>query len=297
VKASHVLEGVLANAALGALDGLSWPRAVAVGGVLGDAVGHLGIRRAVARENLARAFPEKSAAERDAILAEHYREMGRIAAEYGRLATLARAPGDETVVTEGFEPLRRFVGRGMLMMSGHFGNFELAAAWLARFNPVDFLVKPLSNPVVDARIERLRRAAGVGVVSTHGGVKSIIRALRAGHWIAIAADQDAGRHGVFVPFFGRLASTAQGAARMALQTGSPMVLGSMMRQGDGRHRLVFDPAREVEGPADEASVLELTAWHTALLEQRVRRHPEHYFWLHRRWKTRPPAGDPNEGRA
>lgn len=290
VKPPAALEGALASAALGALDALSWPAAVRAGGALGAALGALGVRRKVARENLARAFPERSAAERDAILAAHYREVGRIAAEYGRMPHLARAATGEVLVEgEGIEALLALKGRGVLMISGHYGNFELAAAHLARHNPVDFLVRPLSNPAVDARITRLRRDCGVGVVSTHGGVKQIFRALRAGHWVAIAADQDAGRHGVFVPFFGALASTAEGAARMALQTGSPMILGSIHRTADLRHRLDFGPPRTPEGPVDERAIVELTAWHTAQLERRVREAPEHYFWLHRRWKTRPPA--------
>ena len=296
MKTSHAIEDALAAAGLGALGGLSWPRAVRAGAALGELVGRLGIRRKVARTNLALAFPERPLAEREAILAAHYLEMGRIAAEYGRLARLALAPEGEVVTGgEGVDALRELAGRGVLMLSGHMGNFELAAAWLSRYNPVDFLVKPLGNPAVDARIERLRRAAGVGVISTRGGVKQVFRALRAGHWIAVAADQDAGRHGVFVPFFGRLASTAEGAARIALQTGTPMTLGTMRRQHDGRHLLMFDPPRQSQGLTDEAAVTELTAWHTALLERRVRETPEQYFWLHRRWKTRPPAEVAGEG--
>jgi KDO2-lipid IV(A) lauroyltransferase len=295
VNPRHALEAVLTDAALGSLNGLAWPQAVRAGAALGAIAGGLGIRRGVARANLALAFPEWSREERERILALHYREMGRIAAEYGRLAALARAPENEVVTGgEGIDAVRALAGRGVLMVSGHIGNFELGAAWLARYNPVDFLVRPLSNKTVDARIERLRRAAGVGVISTHGGVKQVFKALRAGHWIAVAADQDAGRHGVFVPFFGRLASTAEGAARIGLQTGAPLFLGSMRRQPDGRHRLDCDPPRVPEGRSDEARVTELTAWHTALLERRVRETPEHYFWLHRRWKTRPPAGTGGE---
>ena len=288
MKTSHALEAFFADAALGALRGLSWRDATRVGAMLGEGVRLAGVRVRVARENLALAFPEKPREERETILAAHYREIGRIAAEYGRLAPLAKAPEGEVVEGgEGMDAVRALAGRGVLMLSGHLGNFELAAAWLSRYNPVDFLVRPLSNAAVDARIERLRRESGVGVISTHGGVKQVFRALRSGHWIAVAADQDAGRHGVFVPFFGRLASTAEGAARIALQTGSPLFLGTMRRQADGRHRLVADAPREPQGDPTEANVLELTAWHTALLESRVREAPEHYFWLHRRWKTRP----------
>jgi KDO2-lipid IV(A) lauroyltransferase len=291
VKPSHAVAGWFARGALSSLDGLSWPAALRVGAALGEAVGMLGIRRGVARANLALAFPERSPAERDAVLAAHYRELGRIAAEYGRLPRLARTPEGEVVAgVEGGDTLRALAGRGVLMLSGHLGNFELLAAWLSRFNPVDFLVKPMSNPAVEATVDRLRRDAGVGVISTHGGVKQVVRALRAGHWIAVAGDQDARGHGVFVPFFGRLASTAEGPARLSLQTGAPIVYGACRRLPDGRHHLALDPPQWGQGKADDAGVLALTAWHTARLEARVRETPEQWFWLHRRWKTAPPIG-------
>jgi KDO2-lipid IV(A) lauroyltransferase len=285
---AHALEASLAEVALGALSPLPWSTARGVGAALGSTMGRLGLRRNVARANLALAFPERTQAEREAILEQHYVELGRIAAEYGRLPELARAADGEVLASvEGLEPIRALAGRGAFAVSGHLGNFELGAAWLSRVNPVDFLVKPLSNRAVDARISRLRRDAGVGLVSTHGGVKEVFKALKAGRWVAIAADQDAGRHGVFVPFFGRLASTAEGVARLALQTGAPVFVATISRRPDGRHRLVFEPPRFPSGPADETSVTELTAWHTALLEHRIREAPEQYFWLHRRWKTRP----------
>ncbi len=284
------LEAVVAGAALGALDGLGWRAALGVGAALGSTVRRMGIRRRVALENLARAFPERAEAERVALLDEHYREMGRIAAEYGRIGRLVRAPEGEVLARiEREELLRSLVGRGAVVVSGHYGNFELGAAICGRVNPIDFLVKPLSNVRVDERVTRLRRDAGVGIISTRGGVKQVFKALRAGRWIAMAADQDAGRHGVFVPFFGRLASTAEGPARIALQARVPMIVGGMRRLADGRHVLGFSDVREPEGDATDASVLALTAWHTAMLEARVREAPEQYFWLHRRWKTRPPG--------
>jgi Kdo2-lipid IVA lauroyltransferase/acyltransferase len=103
------------------------------------------------------------------------------------------------------------------------------------------------------------------------------------------ADQDARRHGVFVPFFGRLASTPEGPARLALQTGAPIVYGAVRRLADGRHRLDLDPPYFAEGGTSEENVRAVTAWHTARLEREVRASPENWFWLHRRWKTPPPA--------
>jgi KDO2-lipid IV(A) lauroyltransferase len=286
---THALEALLARGLFAAARTLPWPGGLAVGAALGDAARLLGIRRRVAEANLALAFPERTAAERSAILAAHYREVGRIAAEYARLPEMARS-ADDSVVGEvhGREHLESLRGRGAVVMTGHFGNFELFGAWATRVNPIDFVVKPLSNPRVEAMVARLRANAGVGVIPLGGSLKHIFRALREGHWVALLADQDARQLGAFVPFFGRLASTPVGPARIALQTGVPMLFGTIRRRPDGRHRMDFDPPYTPAGDPDEANVRALTAWHTARLEREVRAAPEHWFWLHRRWKTAPP---------
>ena len=176
-------------------------------------------------------------------------------------------------------------------MTGHFGNFELFGAYFTRLNPIDFVVKPLSNPRVDALVSDLRRRAGVGIIPLGGGLKHVFRSLRAGRWVAMLADQDARRHGVFVPFFGRLASTPEGPARLALQTGAPIMMGFIRRRPDGRHRVKFEPAYFPAGEPTEDNVRAVTAWHTARLEREIRESPEQWFWLHRRWKTAPPPTD------
>lgn len=286
---AHALEALLARGLFAATRALPWPAGLGLGASLGDLVRVLGIRRRVAAANLALAFPERTPAERAAILVAHYREMGRIAAEYARLPELARAPGDSVVAeVRGLEHLEAVRGRGALLLTGHFGNFELLGAHLARLNPVDFVVKPQSNARVDAMVSRLRGRAGVGLIPLGGSLRRVFRALRDGHWIALVADQDARRDGVFVPFFGRLASTPEGPARLALQTGAPIVFGIARRLADGRHRLDVDAPHLPGGAADDAGVRALTAWHTARLEREIRATPEHWFWLHRRWKTAPP---------
>ncbi|MFN8587996.1 MAG: lysophospholipid acyltransferase family protein [Candidatus Eisenbacteria bacterium] len=290
MKPKHALEYALVRAAFGVAGAVGWPRALPLGAALGDLTRRLGIRVKVARDNLAQAFPELPEAAREEILRRTYREVGRIAIEYGQFARLANEPTDavfERIV--GVEHAQSLVGRGTVMFSGHYGNLELFAAHVARYNPVDLLVKPQSNPLVDKLIVKLRRQCGVGVIPTGGGVKQIFRSLRAGRWVAMAADQDARRHGVFVPFFGRLASTPEGPARISLQTGAPLLFGHVRRRPDGRHDVFLDPPREPRGPATDENVHELVAWYTSRLEEIIREQPEHWFWLHRRWKTAPPA--------
>ena len=293
VRFSHRLETLLLKTIVSALAGLSWPAARARGADLGAAVGALGIRRRVARENLARAFPEQPEAWRERTLAEHYRELGRVAAEYPRMAELARAPREQVfAVWEGLEHARTAagMGRGVIFLTGHLSNFELAGAAVAREHPLAFVAKPLSNPGAEAWVSDVRRAAGLEVLPTGAGVRGVIRRLRAGGAVAMLADQDARRDGVFVPFFGTPASTPAGPAWFSLATGAPIVFCTCARAPDGRLELRMRPALVPEGDAGGLeAVRALTARHTALLEAAVRERPAQWFWLHKRWKTRPGA--------
>ncbi len=303
MSAGDALVTLLARGAVGGLGAMSWARARAAGERMGDLVRALGIRRRVAEANLAMAFPEWSAAERARVLREHYRELGRVTAEYAHLDRLARAPAGEVFVDlSGLDVLEDLRGRGVVLMSGHLSNFELLGARVARMNPVDFLVRPLSNPGVEALISGIRARAGVGCISTAAGTRGLYEALAAGRWVAILGDQDARRRGCFVPFLGRPASTAAGPARVALRTGAPIVMGFMLRRPDGRFDLEVRGPLDPPDPDSPGAVERLTALHTGLLEERVRARPELWFWLHRRWKTQPPAGTvpadgtPGEGR-
>ena len=220
----------------------------------------------------------------------HYAELGRVAAEYAHLARLARSPAGVAIVEvrglERAEPLR---GRGAIVMSGHYSNFELLGAWVGRLNPVDFVVQPLSNPGAERVIHRLRAEAGVGCLRTSDGTRPIYAALAAGRWVAFLSDQDARRRGLFVPFLGIPASTPVGAARLSLKTGAPIIMGFVKRRPDGRFDLeVHGPLEPPPDPESPDAVRYLTALHVACLEARVRERPELWFWLHRRWKTRPP---------
>lgn len=298
--ARYALEAALVRAMIAGTRALPWAASLEVGAALGDAAHALGIRRRIAEDNLARAFPEKSAGERAAILHAHYRELGRVVAEYARLGELACArAGAVLAEVRGLEHLERAAarGRGAILLSGHVGNIELYGAFLAQRHPVDFLVRALSNPRVEALLSRQRAAAGVGQISAAVGTRRAYRALRENRWVAVLADQDARRHGVFVPFMGIPASTALGPARMALATGAPIVTGFGFRRPDGRHELeIGPPLGEDPGAGDPAApdaAERLTALHVARLERWVRARPESWFWLHRRWKTAPPSPAPH----
>jgi KDO2-lipid IV(A) lauroyltransferase len=287
MRPAHAFEYALLRAVVAGVDAMPERAALDFGARLGDLVRSLGIRREVTADNLARAFPELDSAARERILRDCYRELGRVAVEYPRIPNLVRRP--DLAEVEGEEHLRSLAAleRGVILLTGHYGNFELLGAWLSRVRPVDFVVKPMSNPAVEGWIADLRRRSGVGQIPLGAGIRAVYAALDAGRWVAMLADQDAHERGQFVPFFGRPASTPRGPAEIAVRRGVPILMGFPERRPDGSRILTIPPPlwprTDVADPAAE-----LTERHVALLETRIRLHPEHWFWLHRRWKTAPP---------
>lgn len=293
MRLGHLLETLLVRALWRGARALTWERSLIVGERLGDLAHALGLRRRVAEDNLARAFPERSHAARAAILAEHYRELGRVVVEYPRLAELAGGPPDRVwAEVRGLEHVQAVRGQGAVLLSGHFGNFELGAAFLSRIHPVDLVVRALSNPGVEALLGRERARAGLVAIPVDKGIRRVYESLHAGRWVAFLADQDARQHGTFLPFLGRPASTALGPARIALGAGVPLITGFVTREPDGRLRLDVEPPIVPPDPRSPDAAIRLTALHVARLEARVQARPEMWFWLHRRWKTAPGPAAP-----
>ncbi|TMQ71403.1 MAG: lysophospholipid acyltransferase family protein [Candidatus Eisenbacteria bacterium] len=291
MKGTHALETLLVRAIQGGVRAMSWRASLGMGAAVGELALGLGLRREVGLANLAIAFPERTPEARAEILRRHYRHLGQVACEYARLAELSAAPvGEVIAVARGLEHVEaaRRLGRGVILLSGHYGTVELLGACVARHHPVDFVEKPLSNPAVDAIHARLIAEAGVGYIPLGAGARRIFHALRQNRCVALLADQDDHEQGVFVPFMGRLSSTPVGPAAIALRHGSPIVMGFITRCQDGRHEIDILPALDLAAAVGPDAARIVTAQHTACLETWVRRHPEMWLWLHRRWKTPPP---------
>ncbi|HKQ58486.1 MAG TPA: hypothetical protein VJY35_11515, partial [Candidatus Eisenbacteria bacterium] len=266
---------------------------------LGDLARRIGLRRAVARDNLARAFPERSEREREGILAAHYRDLGMMLCEASRGAASALAPEGEVVAAmRGIEHLEaaRQAGRGAIVLTGHYGDYGVLAGWLSRLNPVDMVTQRLRNPSVDALITGVIGETSMRRLVGGRGLREVLEGLRENHWVMILGDQDAGRHGVFVSFLGRPCSTHTYPAQLALRTGAPIVMAFITRRPDRRNEIDLLPPIVAEGPETPEAVQALTERHVAVLETWVRRHPEMWFWLHRRWKTLPPAAPASDAR-
>ena len=155
--------------------------------------------------------------------------------------------------------------------------------------PLLLLARPLDNPSLERLFAELRCRSGNRVIYKRNALKAVVRALRAGEGVAIVIDQDARQGGIFVPFMGHLASTTPALARLALRTGAAVVPTFSLPRPDGTYRVVYEPAVRVHRGGDaNDEVLRLTGACTAILERWVRDYPEHWLWMHRRWKTPPP---------
>lgn len=255
--------------------------------------------RRIGMLNLSFAFPNKPIAERQAILRESMLNLGRLLAEFCHLHTLTKENIEDRVRLTDPEQWRMLVSKGKdtgaLILTGHFGNWELFAYGHALYGfPVHIIHRRLRNPLIDDLIVRERERCGNTVIrKTTAGIE-VFRAIRQKSFVVAAVDQNAsGRMGVFVPFFSRLASTSSGLAGLSLASNVPVIPAVLVReQGSWRHRIEILPLVEpVRTGNQEADLRETTAKFTAIFQQLIEKYPDHWLWIHKRWKRRP-DGEP-----
>jgi KDO2-lipid IV(A) lauroyltransferase len=262
---------------------------------LGDLLRLLGVRRRVARENLRQAFPEKTEAEREAILRDFYRHLGTLVLEFLRAPYLSPREA-EALVEVDEEGLRRFEerraeGKGVIVATAHFGNFELLGSFFSRRGlPLTAITKKLPENFFNRFWLDQRRRAGLRELPDSDSVRDILKVLRRGEVLAVMIDQNMiPRRAVFAPFFGRLAATTPAPAVLAERTDAPVFIVLLHRLPGGRHRVSIEGPIPFERGGDPASDrLAFTARLNRALEDRIREAPELWYWVHRRWKTRPP---------
>lgn len=263
---------------------------------VGNLAYRLGIRRRVALENLVRAMPEKSDAERREIARGAYINMSRVVLE--SLPSGDRLPQDwaeQGVEGEAaWQALKAHVatGQGALLVTGHFGNWELLGDMLLRHGiPIDGLVRPLKG-ALNTRIAENRVRAGVGLIYPKGAILEVIKAVKRGESPLMLLDQALpAKAAAFVPFFGRLASTTPAMAVAAARTKAPVFVVMAVRNGrsGARFRLSVEGPILPPEPGECADPMtEHTARVTAALERCIRKYPDQWMWLHRRWKVQPP---------
>jgi KDO2-lipid IV(A) lauroyltransferase len=258
---------------------------------------HVRLRR-VGMRNLALAFPEKTEAERARILRGEFTSLGRQLAEVCQFPNYTRENVEEVVVCDGLENYERAYarGKGVLFLTAHFGGWELSAfAHSLHGHWLHIVMRPMDNPYLNRLIERYRTMHGNKTVAKDDFVRGLLAAMKAGETVGILMDTNmTPPQGVFVDFFGIPACTAGGLARIALRTDAAVVPGfTIWDQALGKYRLRFDPAVELVRTGDlEADIVANTQKFTGIIEDYVRKYPDQWLWVHRRWKTRPEGQPP-----
>jgi len=249
-------------------------------------------RRRIVFENLAIAFgTDKTAEERHQIARATFRNLGQHVVDFSHVRQLTVQRFTTMCHIEGLERVETLLQRGMglLILSGHFGSWELApAVSLCLTTPLHVIVRSLENPALQRLAEAYRQRCGYHTIPRRAALAECLKVLRRGEIVAVLMDQSSLRHeSIQVEFFGTNAYTSRGPALLALRTGCPVVSGFLIRTGQGRHRLVFSQEIPVHRTGNlQQDIVENTRTFTYVIESYVRRYPDHWFWLHRRWKQR-----------
>jgi len=253
-----------------------------------------GLRRA-AMENLRLAFPKWSGKQRRAAIRGMVRQLGWMGAEFAHFPSYKKKNIERIVLLDGFENFAsaQSRGKGVLFLTGHMSAWELAPFAQGLFGyPLHFLVRAIDNARVDALVTRYRCLSGNSPIEKNQSARAVLRVLAAGGTVGILADHNTLlSEGVFVDFFGIPACTTAGLARFALHTDAAVVPGFLHWDAALRkYRLCFEPAVELVRTGDDAAdIRENTQRFTRVVENCIRRNPDQWLWLHRRWKTRPPG--------
>lgn len=255
----------------------------------------LGIRRRVTLDNLRHAFPELPEKERRRIAKGAYVNMAYAVMEGLSSARLSEDELAQAVVTDQWGPVQTAIdeGKGILVASAHFGGWELLGEVLARRGVKLHAVVRSLRGSVNAELIESRRKSGMQLIAPRGAVLSSVRALRHGAMVAMLIDQVLpSDRGVFVPFFGRAACTTPALSMAAISSGSPVFVLMSVREGDHLRLFIEGPIPVPDTGDRKRDILEHTAALTQVIEGFVRRHPEQWLWLHRRWKVQPATSSP-----
>ncbi|MCL2389312.1 MAG: lysophospholipid acyltransferase family protein [Elusimicrobia bacterium] len=292
-KTRHFIEYISLKTVIGFVRAVGFNMAVKVSAcVAGFVYYFLPIRKKLMMESLSYAFPDKTLKERKAILKNVYKHFARTFVEIMFFPVMNSAELKEMMVYENIYLIEQALkkGNGAVVLSAHFGNWELTALSFAKRYPLSVIVAEQSNKMVDSLINDVRSFKGFETIyKDNNPFKAVMKALKSNRVVAILADQDASHQGVFVPFFNRLASTAKGPALFALRANCPILCGFGVRQPNGKYIVKFEEIPHPNTGNQEKDVEIIMAAYMKKLEIAATLHPEHWFWFHRRWNTKPRA--------
>ncbi len=247
----------------------------------------------VAMDNLRLAFgAEKSDQELRSIAQRSYQHLGLSLAELARVMV---SPPQRVMEWVRIEGLDHFIdahkkGRGVLYLTAHLGNWELMALTQSlQGYSISVVARPVDNPLLESLLSRLRSRWGNRVLRKGGALREVLKLLKRGETVGFLLDQNVAiDQGVFVNFFGRPACTHKTLALLALKTGAAVLPAFIFREEGNGHRIVVEPPVSLEETGDiETDLVVNTQKFTSLIESYIRKHPDQWLWVHRRWKTQP----------
>ncbi len=271
----------------------------ALGASVGLLAYALGIRRAVSVDNIVRGL-RVTPAQANRIARRSYQNLGRSFMESAAQRRWSHADVRDLVDVDGVEHARSALeaGRGAMMVSGHFGNWEIAGTSLRAVGlPLNYLVGEQTNSRVDDVINDIRRNQQIGIITRSSALKKVLSTLRKNEVVATLADQDARKGGVVVDFLGRPASTVRGPALFAIRANCPIVPYWMRRDGRKFKVTIEAPLWPDPSLEEEAAVTTLTQAYTDTLTRAILAYPDEYFWPHRRWKSTSSQASQSQGHA
>ena len=249
-------------------------------------------RRAIAQlQDRLGASPDEAAA----IARRMFGNIGKTLLEVLYIPALTPEKLERWVTIENLHYLEEAMsaGKGTVLLTAHFGNWEWTAARLVRAGfPLAAIAETQPNPGLDQLLNEYRGMVGLAPYARGNALVAAMKALKSGHILGFLADQDAKANGVFVEFFGRPASTPQGPAVFAQRCGAPVVPAFIVRLPRKGHRIILSPPLYAEESDDPKQVIvSLTARMTQVMEERIRQYPDHWWWFQRRWITDPKTGE------
>jgi Kdo2-lipid IVA lauroyltransferase/acyltransferase len=277
------------------------PRKIAraIGASIGKAAFYVLPRlRSVGRQNLKIAIPELPQDEQDRILKSMFANLGRLLAEFCKMPGYTRENTSGFIRYEGLENYlaAREAGKGVFVLTGHLGAWELSSFYHSLMGyPMSMVIRRLDNPGVDALVNDIRCMHGNQVVHKDDFARGLLAAMRRGETVGILMDTNmTPPQGVFVDFFNYLACTASGMARVALKTDATVLPGFLLWEAsEQKYVLHFgEPLTLIRTGDAEADILANTALFAKVTEEYIRRYPDQWLWVHRRWKTRPEGEGP-----
>jgi len=290
-KYRHYFENMAVRIFLLILKTIPYRVAVWLGGIIGGTLWSAGIRKSVSRRNIELCFPEIQSNEADRILCESYRNFVRSMVEFVLLPKL-RGKTLKFVEFERPEVILALIKsqRGALMVTGHFGSWELLGASLAELGlPLDFLVGEQTNHFVDDLINGIRKDMGIGLIHMGVAARGVFKSVRKGRSVAMLSDQDSGKSTIEIDFFGHRAATPGGIGAFALKLKCPIIVGGIVRKNNSvYHRVlteIIEPDYNSLPESKEEAVKYLTQLYTDRIENLIKKNPEMYFWPHRRFKS------------